>query len=293
MVPNMRSHLTDLLGTPLSTGNVVDSDLAFSPGPKEEVQNLISSVGLCRGTPQCPDPMKCSLEVVQCGLFCSSWRCLLLLTLRNNQGEKLGKGGQPVAFEAYSNLPPSVPVDEVPNVPNDSDSSVRPTTVRKYVLPNSDTGAASQTSESTTVPLVSRRTTTRSNDPVSHRNSKSPFTTSVTDNHDGTYFLLLSYCPSEGRVPDMCSQPEPEAYVTVKLFGQSVRGSPLTLNPYASGDIDVATFDGHLPSSVGTNDNRGVSRSVSDDNISQMTFETSNSGRTVESFFKYITGGLI
>ena len=312
IIPTVQQHLQSLLQAPLKINHALDAELAFTAGPELEVKRLMECVGLCRGTAACADAFQCSVEVIQSGVFTGSWRVMLLLTARNMNGVRLERGGLPVTFEVVNGIMSTAPCGTGSRVSSDGDmvalSSIAagpdrvksPLTVDAPASSTVSIGVNSGDAILSTggrrltnyVPAAQRTCTERNTmpnsptAPVEKRQRPvpapavtSPYITSVADNNDGTYFLLVS--------PREPSQSCGEVSFAVKIFGQHVRGSPVTL------DLDSLARDGlgQYDANSESDDDipMGVCTSSSTDNVSVLSTDT----RSVESFFKYITGGFL
>jgi hypothetical protein len=318
IVPTVQRHLSTLMMTPLKFNRgAIDADLAFTAGPEQEVRRLVESVGLSRGTADCADAFQCSVEVIQSGVFSGSWRVMLLLVARNMHGERLEGGGLPVVFEVSDKRP--LPFRDVSI--NEVQQQFQRDTVPEMHSPGVDEAKAritrSPLHSSTASPRISvgkegsgpvlstggKRVVNYTplelrgkarNDrynvsvvsqapaPAEKRQravptsaaTQSPYTTSIADNNDGTYFLLVSPRGGVGG--------SDEVTITVKIFGQHVAGSPMTLDLESLvRGIGHENDMGQIPSHIGM--------SASKDDISVLSIESTS----IESFFKYITGGLL
>jgi hypothetical protein len=310
----LRSHLDDMiLNSWQQDFSNLETTLSFSCGPEAELQNLIPSIGICRGSTICADPTKATLAVLQIGEFCEQWQVFLCLTLRNSKGQRILRGGHAVTLEVEemieeeTTLPPSsLALQE-----NQQTSPVAsPTESGGVGVPRFGKAAFSlrsaqavpvptavvqkqPPSSTATLPRASRRRTLRA------AQKTKMFTTGIADNQDGTYHLLVTLRhPSPPRTTSMSSmdpheEPSPLSgcpdvlRVYVKVFGVQVKGSPLIFHPH---DAEEMRNYHPLTPSLGQTMSR---REELGDVIPRSDTDPKTEFTSVSSFLKFISGGLI
>lgn len=257
-----QSHLDDMISNSWQQDLThLETHLSFSCGPEQEVKNLISSVGICKGSTICADPTKSTTEILQIGEFCQQWQVFIRLTLRNSKGQRMLKGGHAVAIEVEEHhepshsstlsspshgplapsplITPTSPLGTSQHNPASTNSSV-PSGLGKSHTANKKHFSLKPAQASSSSPPSSTNASLSSRNNLQHKSQPYHATTGLTDNQDGTYHLLVtispsSLKPSETATEDSTSSPKdvlPDAVkISVKIFGLHVEGSPFIFHP--------------------------------------------------------------
>jgi hypothetical protein len=285
----------------------LETNLCFSCGPEQEVKNLISSIGICRGSTVCADPTQSSIEILQIGEFCDQWQVFMHLTLRNSKRQKMLRGGHAVTIDVEEHLeslhlsesspmttaasgqlhnstPTTSPVTSIPT--GLGKSNPRPFSLKSPQV-------ISSSSPSQEPPLFSPAATggaTSSRHTTSQTRAKSnQFTTGLTDNQDGTYHLLVNLSTRSTETSEDAPPAElPEAVkVSIKIFGVHVEGSPLLFHPLDPQEIMNYNTQTHLSTTSARERDETAANDNGNRNSSNKEFTS------VTSFLKYISGGFI
>lgn len=295
----LHTHLDDMLQNSWQQDlSNLETTLSFSCGPEHDAKNLISSIGICKGSLICADPTKSTLEVLQIGEFCQQWQVLIRLTLRNIKGQKLTKGGHAVTIDVdeitespiHSHTPsisPHTPDNSMITTPSPPAPPPLSTPVPHGLgklstrSPTSFTLKSAQQSVPSPTNTVEIQPSTQTN----QRTKTSKFNTGLTDNQDGTYHLLVTSIPSPSsggdNTPSNHSLPQ-AINVSIKVFGINVHESPLLFHPH-----DANEMKSYHTNRITSQTNPHIPPAPSSSN------GTSTEFTSVSTFLKYISGGLI
>lgn len=282
----LQTHLNDMLENSWNQDlSNLETHLAFSCGPEQDVKNLISSIGICRGSTICADPAKSIIEILQIGEFCQQWQVFIRLTLHNSKGQRIIKGGHAVTIDVEEIVEPVTFAPSVSPASTSAPSSTplphglgKISTRSSHFSMKSAQHAATLSTTALDMQTLGRQVTSRS----------TKFNTGVTDNQDGTYHLLVTLLPFPLTEENVTLQ---AINVSIKIFGVDVHESPLLFHPL---DVDeMKNYHTKKVNLMSADHPRAENLTVSSPSSETSRDDKTNEYKSVSTFLKYISGGLL